>query len=325
MKRILVEKFGGPDELKCVDSVGHLPGDDEVVVRVYASGVNPADAYIRTGQYAFALPELPYTPGTDCAGEVLAVGSGVDRWVVGDRVYVVDVDGTTSGTYAQTVNCVERTVRPLADRLSFAQGAALGIPAVTAYRALHQRGGAQPGEAVLVHGASGAVGSLVVQMAVAAGLWVIGTAGSETGRESVLADGAHHVLDHTRPGYLDAVPGLTAGAGVSLIIEMLANVNLEHDFTVLGRRGRIVIVGSRGTLNFAPRRTMVAEADIRGTAVWNMNRDEVKQALQHIEVLVEHRLLTPRVGATFALSEAAAAHRSILGVHPPGRMVLDCT
>lgn len=324
MKRIVVEGFGNPDVLRYVESLDPTPGDGEVVVRVHAAGVNPADVYIRTGQYAFPLPSLPYTPGFDCAGEILAIGPGVDRWRIGDRVFVVDVDGSTSGTYAQAARCADHTVRPLAGWLSFAAGAALGIPAVTAYRALHQRGDARVGETVLVHGASGGVGSLVVQMAVAGGLTVIGTAGTTAGREAVSAHGAHHVLDHTAPGYLDAVPRLTDGAGVSLIVEMMADINLEQDFSVLARHGRIVVVGSRGAIDFTPRQTMVAEADVRGTAVWNMSRDEVVQALQHIEVLVDRRLLAPRVGAVFALHEAAEAHRSILGRHPPGRIVLDC-
>ena len=148
--------------------------------------------------------------GSDAAGIVEAVGSGVTEVKVGDRVYV---GGTPSGAYAELCLCGPGQVHPLPANATFAQGAAMNVPYATAYQALFNCAHGQAGETVLVHGASGGVGIAAVQLARARGLTVIGTAGSERGRKLVLAEGAHHVLDHTAPGYLDECLRLTSGNG----------------------------------------------------------------------------------------------------------------
>ena len=142
-----------------------------------------------------------------------------------------------------------------------------GVPSFTygtAYRALFQRARAVAGETVLVHGASGGVGVAAVQIARASGLTVIGTAGSEKGRELVAEQGAHHVVDHRAPKYLEQILGLTDGRGVDVILEMLANVNLGKDLGLLAERGRVVVIGSRGTVEIDPRATMGRDASILG-------------------------------------------------------------
>ena len=145
------------------------PGAKQVVVRVHAVGVNPVDTYIRSG--AYGKRPLPYTPGVDAAGVVEAVGEEVGRVKIGDRVYV-----GASGAYAELVLCNDHDVHPLPEHITYAQGAAVNVPYPTAYRALFQRARAIPGESVLVHGASGGVGTAAVQIARAAGMTVIGTA-----------------------------------------------------------------------------------------------------------------------------------------------------
>src|SRR5437870_4811516 len=175
MKAIRVTDFGGPDVLKLQNVADPKPDSGQVLVRVKAAGVNPVDTYIRAGVYA-KKPNLPYTPGTDAAGIVEAAGPNVKRFKPGDRVYT---NGSITGVYAELALCEESRVHPLPSNISFAQGAALGVPYGTAYRALFQRGHAKPGEAVLVHGASGGVGIACVQFARAAGLTVIGTGGTE--------------------------------------------------------------------------------------------------------------------------------------------------
>src|SRR5262249_45222154 len=161
-----------------------------------------------------------------------AVGSGVIRFKVGDRVYTAD---TLSGSYAEYALCEERRVHRLPASLSFQQGAAVNIPYATAHRALHQRARARSGEVVLVHGASGGVGVAATQIAKAMGLTIIGTAGTAAGRELVSAQGAQHVLDHRDPSCLDQVLKLTGGRGVDIILEMLSNVNLGRDLPLLAR------------------------------------------------------------------------------------------
>ena len=238
MKAIRVHKFGGPDLMQLEDVPDLTPGPGQVVVRVRAIGVNPVDTYIRSGLHA-VNPPLPYTPGTDAAGVVESIGEAVTRVATGDRVYVA---GTISGAYAGQAQCSESQVHPLPSNVTFEQGAAVGIPYVTAYRALFHRGRARAGEVVLVHGATGGVGTAAVQLARAAGMTVIGTGGTEKGRSNVAAQGAHNVLDHHAPDYLDQVLSLTGGNGVNVILEMLANVNLAKDLGILGRLGRVVVI-----------------------------------------------------------------------------------
>lgn len=325
MHLIRVHEFGTADVLHYVEDEPPMPGHNQVRVRLHAAGVNPADSYVVTGAYAFWRPQLPFTPGWDGAGVIDAVGPGVTGQAPGQRVYVAALPLGSSGAYAQYVVADTASVHPLPDSLTFEQGAAVGVPCLTAYRALFQRGGARAGETVLVHGASGGVGIPAVQLAVGAGLTVIGTAGSGAGRDLVRAQGAHHVLDHTRAGYLEEIQHLTQGHGVDLIVEMLANENLEKDFDALARRGRIVVVGARGPLSFTPRKTMIAEADIRGTALWNMHTDEIAEAQAAIVGRLGDGTLIPVVGRVFPLAEAAEAQRYVMGSHAHGRVVLDCT
>jgi NADPH2:quinone reductase len=215
-------------------------------------------------------------------------------------------------------------VHPLPAHLSFGQGAAVGVPYLTAYRALFHRGGLSAGETVLIHGASGGVGIPGVQLASGSGATVIGTAGSEPGRLLVAEQGAHHVLDHTKPGYLDEIADLTDGRGVQLIIEMAADQNLESDFTALAKYGRIVVVGSRAPLSFTPRLTMVAEADIRGTALWNMSDADVSQATNAVAQHLARGSAAPVVARSFPLEQAADAMNAVMSSRARGKLVLDC-
>ncbi|MBT6136588.1 MAG: NADPH:quinone reductase, partial [Rhodospirillaceae bacterium] len=195
MRAIRVHEFGDPDQMKLDDVADPTPGPGQVLVKVAAIGVNPVDTYIRAGVYA-VLPDLPYVPGGDAAGTVEALGDGVKSFAVGDRVYMASVVGGH-----QTGATTEKAVVPvgelfqLPDNASFAQGATLGVPYATAYYGLFQRGRAKPGEILFVHGASGSVGTAAVQLARARGMIVIGSAGTERGRQLVLEQGAHHVLD----------------------------------------------------------------------------------------------------------------------------------
>jgi NADPH2:quinone reductase len=290
---------------------------------MHAVGVNPADTYIRTGTYAFFTPELPYTPGFDGAGIVDAVGAGVDGVGPGDRVFVGAL-GTPgfSGAYAELAVADAAGVHPLPPSLSYGQGAAVGVPCVTAWRALFQKAGLQPGESVLIHGASGGVGVPATQLASDAGAVVIGTAGSAEGAEVVRGAGASHVLDHSAPGYLDELPDITGGRGVSVVVEMLADVNLERDLGVLAVRGRVVVVGSRGRLEVTPRLTMLKEATVMGTALWNASEAESAGALAAVAAKLRSGALRPVVGEELPLREAATAHRRILEPGARGKLIL---
>src|SRR5436190_13385123 len=197
MKAICVHEFGGVEVLRLEEAPMPEPGLDEVLVLMHAIGVNPVETYIRAGTYG-RLPELPYTPGNDGAGVVEQVGTDVGEFKAGDHVYTA---GSISGTYAEFALCKKEQVHPLPANISFAQGAAMGTPYATAYRGLLQRADAKAGETVLVHGASGGVGTAAVQLALACGLRVFGTAGSDEGLTLARAQGAHEVFDHRAPDH----------------------------------------------------------------------------------------------------------------------------
>jgi NADPH:quinone reductase len=313
-----VHEFGGVEVLRLEELPMPQPGLGHVLVRMHAAGVNPVETYIRAGQYA-RLPELPYTPGNDGAGVVELVGSGVTEFKPGDRVYTA---GSSSGTYAEFALCKKEQLHPLPANVSFAQGAALGTPYATAYRGLLQRGVAKPGETVLVHGASGGVGTAAVQLARARGLRVFGTAGSDAGINLTRQQGAHEVFDHRAPHHFEQVMKATGGRGVDVIVEMLANVNLGKDLTVLAKGGRVVIIGSRGPVEIDPRNTMQRDADVCGMILPNTSPAELASIHAALVAGLENGTLRPVIGKEFPLADAAQAHRAVMEPGALGKIVL---
>jgi NADPH:quinone reductase len=318
MKAIRIHEFGGPEVLRLEDVPEPRPAAGQVVVRVRAVGVNPVDTYIRSGVHA-VRPPLPYTPGLDAAGEVVAAGEGVTRVAPGQRVYTA---GSLSGTYAELALCEESQCHPLPERVLFTEGAGVNTPYATAYRALFQRARARPGETVLVHGASGGVGTAAVQLARAAGLRVVGTAGTEAGLTLVVEQGAHRALDHRAPDYLSHLAEFTGGRGVDVVLEMLANVNLNKDLEVLAKGGRVVVVGSRGTVEINPRLAMTRDATILGMTLFNISPQESAGIHAALAAGLEAGTLRPVVGRELPLSEAARAHEEVLKPGARGKIVL---
>ena len=318
MKAIRVNEFGDPNVMKLEEVEDPVPSEGEAVVRVHAVGVNPVETYVRSGAYAM-LPELPYTPGADGAGVIESVGGGFRRFSVGDRVYLA---GSTSGSYAERSLCTEAQIYPLPDPFSFSQGAAVGIPYATAYRALFQRAQAGAGESVLVHGATGGVGLASVQLARAHGMTVIGTGGTSEGRDLVAREGAHHVVDHCADGYLDEILELTKGRGVDLVLEMLANVNLGKDLKLLAFGGRVVVIGSRGNVEINPRDTMGREASIIGMHLLKASPEERERAHAGIGAGLENETLRPVVAKELPLEQASRAHEEVLAAGALGKIVL---
>jgi NADPH2:quinone reductase len=289
----------------------------QVVVRVRAAGVNPVDAYVRSGSYA-RKPALPFTPGTDAAGVVESVGSGV-RIKDGSRVYT---SGSLSGVYAEKALCQEADVHPLPEKVSFSQGAAINIPYATAYRGLFQRAHASASDTVLVHGASGGVGVAAVQIARAAGMQVIGTAGTQKGREMILKEGAHEALDHKAEDHFEQALALTGGRGVDVILEMLANVNLGKDLRILAPGGRVVVIGSRGTVQIDPRETMTREAAVLGMLLFLASEHDMRAIHGALLAGLENGTLRPVVGKELSLAEAPKAHHEVLESSAYGKIVL---
>jgi NADPH2:quinone reductase len=317
MKAIVVREFGSPDVMKLEDVPEPVPGPGQITIRVRAAGVNPVDTYIRSGIYA-RKPNLPYTPGTDVGGVVQAVGADVTRVRTGDRVYA---HAAISG-YAEVALCEQWQAYHLPERTSFQQGAAIGVPYATAWRALLMRAQARPGESVLVHGASGGVGTAAVQIARAHGMQVIGTAGSEEGLALVRSQGAHDVLNHRDAGYLQRLLPLTDGRGVDVVLEMLANVNLDRDLDVLAQQGRVVVVGNRGRVDIDPRKAMGRDAVILGMTLFNATRAHLEEIHAGIVAGLENGTLHPVIGKEIPLADAATAHVAVMESGALGKIVL---
>jgi NADPH2:quinone reductase len=322
VKAILARAFGGPEVLKLEDVPDPAAGSGQVRVRIRAIGVNPYETYMRSGTYAIK-PELPYIPGADAAGVVDQVGTGVTGWKAGDRVYI---SGTAIhkayGAYAEFAVCNADQVHRLPERISFAQGAGLFVPYVTAWRALFGRANTRAGDRVLIHGASGGVGSAATQFAVAVGATVIGTAGSAEGLAVVRKQGARFAFDHTKAGYLDEITAATDGRGPDVILEMLANVNLDNDLTVVAPGGRIVVIGNRGRIEIDPRKIMTKDVSVFGLALWGIPADEIRRAHEAIVAGLDSGALNPVVGTEMPLGDAARAHQQVMASGARGKIVL---
>jgi NADPH2:quinone reductase len=318
MKAILVHRFGGPEVLQLEEAATPKPEAGQVLVRVRAAGVNPYDTYMRGGTYAIK-PPLPYTPGSDAAGVVEALGNGVSKVKVGDRVYTAK---TLTGAYAEYTLALDSQVHPLPEKISFSQGAGVWVPYGTAYFGLFHSARTRAAETVLVHGASGGVGTAALQVARAMGTTVFGTAGSAKGLELVKREGAHQAFDHTKAGYTDDILRATGGRGVDVILEMLANVNLATDTKLLATNGRVIVIGNRGEVTINARELMMRRASIRGFTLWAITEAEAADIYAGIGAGLENGTLRPVVGKELPLGEAARAHKEILEPGASGKVVL---
>jgi NADPH2:quinone reductase len=318
MKAIRVHKFGDPEVIRVEEIPDPSPGPGQVVVKIQAIGINPVDAYIRSGAYHIK-PSLPYTPGNDAAGIVDSIGEGVNNVAEGDRIYTA---GSITGTYAERTLCNAAQVHTLPEKISFPQGAAINTPYSAAYHALFHRAKAVPGEFLLVHGATGGVGIASVQWARSAGLTIIATGGTQEGRRLLTEQGAHYVLDHKAPNHLEETLTLTNGHGVDVILEMLANVNLGRDLTVLAMDGRVVTIGSRGPVEINPRDAMTRSASILGMLLMSASERQIFSIHAAIRAGLENDILQPVVGQELTLTETARAHRLLMESSAYGKIVL---
>ncbi len=318
MKAIVVSEFGAPEVLKLTEVADLQPNENQILVKIKAAGVNPVDTYIRAGNHATAPPP-PFTPGKDGAGIVETVGANVGRVKTGDRVYLAN---SVTGTYAEYALCEENQVYKLPDNISFEQGAGVAVPYATSFWSLFDKGKPVEGETVLIHGASGGVGIAAIQHAKHCGLKIIGTAGSDEGKRLVKEQGADFVFDHAAPGYLDEILAATNGGGVDIILEMLANVNLNSDLIIIAEKGRIVVIGNRGEITINPRLIMNKDAVIRGFSLHTLNGAEHNSIHAALYEGLAGGWLAPVVGRKFPLAEAPKAHHAVVEEKAFGKIVL---
>jgi len=320
MKAIRVLKQGGPEVLTLSEIDKPSPSKTQVVVKVQACGVNPVDTYLRSGTNNYKIT-TPWTPGHDAAGVIDTIGDDVTNVKVGDRVWT---QKTQTGSYAQYTLCEATDVNPLPENVSFEQGAAVNVPYATAYFALKIRGRAKPGETVLIHGASGGVGVAATQFAKGLGMTIIGTAGTKEGLELIKKNGCHFAFNHREEGYLDAISAATGGKGVDIVLEMLANVNLQKDLELLALRGRVAIIGNRGSIEINPRNLMGRLGDILGVALAHATPEDRKEINAAIYAGLSNGTLSPMIWQSMALADASKAHEQV--INPPkgaqGKLIL---
>jgi NADPH2:quinone reductase len=326
MKAILVREHGGPEVLKLEDVPDPKPNADQVVVRLRAVGVNPVDVYIRTGAYA-RKPALPFIPGSDAGGDIESVGANVKAYKPGDRVFIhgtaaEHTHGHYGGAYAEKAVCNLDHVYRLPANVSFGQGAAMGVPYATAYRALFHRAQTKPGETALIHGATGGVGIAATQIAHAHGITVLGTGGTDEGLTSVRDSGADAVFNHTKPGYLDEIMKATGGRGVDVVLEMAAHVNLDKDLGLLANRGRVVVIGNRGRVEIDARGAMGKDASILGMTLFNISDADMASINSYMMAGLASGTLKPVVGKEFPLADAARAQDAVMAPGARGKIVL---
>lgn len=320
MNAILVNKFGGPENCEYTTGLPiPEPNENQIQIKIHAAGINPVDTYIRAGTHS-RQPKLPYTPGLDSAGEVTKVGENVKDFKVGDRVFTTNSD---TGTYAEYTLSNPMYTFKLSDKLTYEEGSAIGIPFFTAYRSLFIKGYAKPGETVLIHGASGSVGIAAIQLAKSFGMKIIGTAGTPEGMELVTKNGADYVFNHRDPDYMEKIKELFPD-GLELILEMLANVNLNNDLQILRwKKGRVVVIGNRGTIDVNPRLLMAKETSVTGVTLFTSDEEDFKLMYSHINALIENNCIKPAIGKVYPLKNASKAQHDVVNnTGTTGRLTL---
>lgn len=318
MKAIRVHQHGLSNQLPLEPVAELKPGLNEILIELHSAGINPVDYYTCAGSNGYSA-HMPYTPGRDGAGVVTRVGSGELPFKIGDRVYCA---GSLSGSFAHYALCDIDQLFPLPEHCSYAAGACIGIPYGTAYRALFELAHGTPGDIVLIHGSTGGVGTAALQLALAQGLTVIATAGSEKGIQLLKDQGAHLVLDHRTPNHLDQITPWTQRHGVDIVLEMLANENLSQDLKVLAYGGRVMVIGSRGDTTITPRDLMARDASIQGVSLANLKTNALRRIHAALQAGLKTGALNPVIGQQYPLEQATQALTQVMQPGASGNIVL---
>lgn len=322
MRAVRIYKCGKPEVLQLESGVP-LPkfGKSQVLIRVLTIGVNPYETYQRSASYD---GEFPGILGSDCAGIVAQVGSEVTKVKVGERVFTTK---TVSGSYAEYTVAKEKYTFPLHENLNFSQGAALGVPYFTAYKALFMKAQCKPGETVLVHGASGGVGIACCQIARGHDLRVIGTAGTDYGMKKVQENGAHAVFNHREHDtYIDKIRESVGERGIDIICEMSAAKNWSNDLSLLSRKGRLIVIGSTPVkASFYPGELIGLEKRVEGVSVYSSTEEEYAKIAAALYEGAEAGWVKPVIKEEFPLESAAVAHHEVMEHKKPtgGKIILS--
>ncbi|ETX12116.1 quinone oxidoreductase [Marinomonas ushuaiensis DSM 15871] len=316
MKAMQMKDYGPASALTLTETSKPNFNADQILVQVGAAGVNPVDTYLRSGTNNYSTT-FPHTPGLDGAGTIVELGDQVTGFEVGQRVYF---SRNLTGSSAEFAVCATTHTYPLADALSFEEGACLGIPYTTAHRALFGRANAKTGNKVLVHGATGAVGIATIQLALSAGMDVVASAGTQAGADLLREQGVETVIMHNEDDHL--APFQSLENGFDVIIEMLANHNLDQDLKALAFGGCVAVIGNRGTVEINPRDLMARDASIVGVALANIKPNELALIAKSLRPLFEKGVLKPVIRHCYDLTELAQAHEDVLKSGALGNLVV---
>ena len=286
-----------------------VPGDQQVLIRVYASSVNPIDTYVRGGLIPFDLPQ-PYCPGCDAAGVVESVGTQASHFQIGDRVWSTN-QGLLGrqGTLSEKIVIDEDSCFPLPDEVTYEEGAASALVGVTAHLGLFREANLQPGETILVIGGTGGVGSMVVQMAKAHGCRVITTAGMDAKCKHAKAMGADIVIPYHEAS-IEEMTRQYAPEGVNVFWETRREPDFELAIELMAERGRMVLMAGRDAKpSFPVGAFYLKECSLHGFVMFKASPEELKQCAHDINLWSKEGKLLANIGKTFPLEQAAEAHR----------------
>jgi NADPH:quinone reductase len=310
MKAAFLEVTGPPEVIQYGELPTPEPKGFEVRVRVEAASINPIDTYIRSGMVNANLP-LPFVPGCDLAGTVDAVGPGVTKFKVGDRVWGSN-QGLLGrqGTFAEYSCAEEQWLYPLPPGVSAKTASAVALVGITAHLGLFDRTQLKAGETVFVNGGSGGVGLMVIQMAKAVGAKVITTVGSSEKAELVRQFGADFVFNYKTDDIVAGILASTQNRGVEVWFETQPPTDLERTINAIAPRGRIVVMAGRAAKPVFPNGAFYVKGlSLHGFAMFNIPAEEQRRCAEDINNWLVSDQLKAHIGREFRLSEAAAAHR----------------
>jgi NADPH:quinone reductase len=322
MKAVVCEAFGGPEVLALREVPDPpAPGAGEVQVRIRARGAQYVDVLMLAGKYQFR-PEPPFTPGSEAAGEVVAVGPDVTRFKIGDRV----MSRHRLGAFAELGNAGAEGCDPIPAALSIEEAAVFRGAYSTAYHALLQRGRLAKGDRVLIHGAAGGIGIPAIQIAKLFGAEVIATASTEEKRAVCVEEGADHAIDY-QSGFRDKVMELTGGCGVDIIYDPVNGPTFEESLRCLAWSGRILILGFLGGPPAAARTNylLIKGIEAIGVRIGGLNEAHPEIAAANTRTLLDlaaQGKLKPRIWRSFPLTEAAGAVQALIDRKVIGKVVL---
>ncbi|WP_027964372.1 quinone oxidoreductase family protein [Halalkalibacillus halophilus] len=323
MKYINITEFGGPEVLTLSEKEQPQPNTDEVLIKVTSIGVNFADTMRRQDQYVIPTP-LPFTPGSEVAGEVVACGDQVTNLNIGDKV----VSLIDQGAYSEYVTISAQFVIPIPDGLSDKQAVALPLQGLTAYHTIQTMGQMKPNETILIHAAAGGVGTLAVQLAkyFKAGT-IIATASRPEKRQLAMDMGADYTVDYTQDTWKQEIMDITNGDGVDVALEMVGGEIFNQTLELLATFGRLVFYGAAsGELpTFSPFELMKENKTVNGFFLPQIMRrpDLLASSLSEIMKLAADGQLSITIGGVYPLEEVATCHRDLESRKTTGKLILE--